>query len=81
MSKILIIASAAIFSLTLAACDSAPSEESPVAPSVVCEQGAQDEACPQYDKVVTDEAIKDGEVVTEGDIHNPRTEDEAREKQ
>lgn len=70
-SLILVAAS----SLALAACDSAPSEESPVAPTVVCEQAAENGACPEYDAVVTNEMLMDGNVITDGEVVDPTTDD------
>jgi len=58
--------------LTLSACGSAPSEEAPTAPVVVCEEEALNESCPTYDNVVTSDDIKDGNVVTPGEVpHQP----------
>lgn len=61
------LAAAFAAAVTLAACDSAPSEESPVAPSVVCEAPAEDGTCPDYDAVVTQEDLRDGQVITDAE--------------
>ena len=52
----------AVSALAVWACDSAPSEESPVAPPVVCESPAVDGTCPDYDPVVSPEDLRDGQV-------------------
>ena len=63
--------------VVLAACDSAPSEESPVAPKVVCvepdltngeDQGtAPAMKCEQYEEAVDNEAAADGNVVIDAE--------------
>jgi outer membrane protein assembly factor BamE (lipoprotein component of BamABCDE complex) len=77
MRALILVATAA---LALSACDStsgdsAPSEESPVAPAVVCEEAADNSACVDYDTVITNEDIADGNVVTEGETVTPTTEE------
>lgn len=57
----------AVASIALSACDSAPSEESPVAPAVVCEEAAENSACTEFDEVVTNEDLADGNVLTENE--------------
>lgn len=64
----------AVATLGLAACDaSAPAEESPVAPSVVCDQPTAtvlesgvdlpaNDTCAVYSPVITNEAVADGNV-------------------
>lgn len=60
--KYLVLTVAAI---GISACDSAPSEESPVTPPVVCESPSEDGTCAEYDPVIDEEAIEDGNVNAE----------------
>ncbi len=54
-----------VAALVLSACDSAPSEESPVNPAVVCDEVNGTTSCQKYDDVVDDEALADGNVLTD----------------
>ena len=58
----------ALTALALSACgESAPSEESPVAPATVCEDAAENSACVVFDDVITNEDLADGNVLTENE--------------
>ena len=68
MKKLILIAAC---SLALAACDSAPSEESPVQPAIVCDDTGPAGTCAEYEEVITEEDLVDGDVPTNEEQINP----------